>query len=217
MISGIIIIYSQLNYIKTKDLGFQKDQRLIVSVYSSGGFDHIPDFVDDVRKLAGVKEASNASKYAGNPALFSNSFFLHGQTDAESKGANFIIADEYFLRANGIKLVSGRDFNANDSAKVLINETFAKHLGLTPTTAIGTLVYDNQSRVEEIVGVIKDFNYGSLHKDVGGFLLWINNKHNGFWPHVIIHTSTSDYKDLLSKIESVSRYAGRAIFLWFPG
>ena len=65
---------------------------------------------------------------------------------------------------------------------------------------------------------MKDFNYGSLHKDVGGFLLWINNKQYGFWPHVIIHTSTSDYKDLLSKIESVWRknMPGRAIFLWFP-
>lgn len=161
-------------------------------------------FMDDLRKLPGVKEASNASKYLGNQVLFNNNFLLKGQTEANGPAAaDFIIADEYFIKANGIQLISGRDFRPTDTAKVLINETFVKNLGLTPATAIGQQLHDNQNRIEEIIGVMKDFNYGSLHSDVRSFLLWINNKHNGYWPYITAHTNTSNYKGLLSKIEAL--------------
>jgi putative ABC transport system permease protein len=79
LITGITIIYSQLNFIKNKDLGFDKDQRLIFTFNSGESFEKIPSFMEDVRKLSGVKEVSNASKYISNPALFSNVFTLPGQ------------------------------------------------------------------------------------------------------------------------------------------
>ena len=66
--------------------------------------------MDDLRQVAGVKEVSNASKFLSNPALFSNVFTLPGQRQADAKPANFIVSDEFFVRANGIKLISGRDF-----------------------------------------------------------------------------------------------------------
>src|SRR4029077_9028464 len=147
LITGIIIIYSQLDYIKNKDLGFDKDQRLIFTFNSGKSFEKIPSFMDDIRKLSGVKEVSNASKYISNPALFSNVFTLPGQSQSEAKYAGFIISDEFFVKANGIRLISGRDFREDDSAKVLINETFVRKLGLTPGTAPGKRITDHQSRV----------------------------------------------------------------------
>ncbi len=203
LITTIIIIYSQLNFIKSKSLGFNKEQRLVLSLYSGEGFDKLPLFIDDVRKLAGVKMASNASKYLGTDILFNNNFLKPHESQSEGLNANFIIADEYFVRANGIQLISGRDFRPTDSAKVLVNETMVKKMGLTPTTAVGTLLHDNQNRIEEIVGVMKDFNYGSLHNDVSPFLLWINNKRFGYWPYITVYTSADDYKSLLSNMEAL--------------
>jgi len=203
LITGIVIIYSQLNFIKNKNLGFNKDQRIIFSLYAGDGFDKIPLFLDDLRKMSEVKEASDGSKYLGNELYFNNNFLLPGQSDATGQVADFVIADEYFIRANGIQLVSGRDFRAGDSAKVLINETMVKNYGLTPSKAIGTLLHDSQNRVEEIIGVMKDFNYGSLHKNVNNFLLWINSSSNGYWPHITAHTSTDNYKSMLARMEAL--------------
>jgi putative ABC transport system permease protein len=205
LITGIIIIYSQLSYIKNKDLGFDKDQRLIFTFNSGESFGKIPTFMDDIRKLSGVKEVSNASKYISNPALFSNVFTLPGHSQSEAKYAGFIVSDEFFVKANGIKLISGRDFREDDSAKVLINETFSRKMGLDPAKAPGTRIIDANSRTWEIVGVMKDFNYGSLHKDIESFMVWITHKENGYWANLTVHTTTNNYKELLGKIESVWR------------
>ncbi|HWB25326.1 MAG TPA: ABC transporter permease [Chitinophagaceae bacterium] len=205
LITIIVIMYSQLNFIKNKSLGFNKEQRLVLSLYSGEGFDRLPLFIDDVRKLAGVKMASNASKYLGTDILFNNNFLTPHENESQGTNANFIIADEYFVKTNGIQIITGRDFRPADSAKVLVNETMVKKMGLTPATAVGTLLHDSQDRVEEIIGVMKDFNYGSLHNDVGSFLLWINNKHNGYWPYITVCASTGDYKSLILNMEALWR------------
>jgi putative ABC transport system permease protein len=176
---------------------------LIFTFNSGESFEKIPSFMEDVRKLSGVKEVSNASKYISNPALFSNVFTLPGQSKSEAKYAGFIVSDEFFVKANGIKLISGRDFREDDSAKVLINETFSKKMGLDPAKASGVRIMDANDRTWEIVGVMKDFNYESLHKDVESFMVWITHKENGYWANLTVHTATNNYKELLGKIESV--------------
>lgn len=203
LITGIIIIYSQLRYMKSKDIGFDKDQRLIFSFNSGDSFGGIPSFMNDLRGLPEVKEVSNASKYLGSPNLFYNGFWLPAQNQNDSKSANFLIADEYFIQANGIRLLSGRNFRADDSAKVLINETYARNLGLDPMNIAGIHLHDSQSRDVEIIGVMKDFNFWSLHKNVENFLVWIRKKSDGYWPNIIVHTNTANYKTLLAKMEKI--------------
>ena len=203
LITGIVIIYSQLEYIKNKDLGFDKEQRLIFTFNTGESFKYISGFMDDLRQVAGVKEVSNSSKFLSNPALFSNVFTLPGQRHADAKPASFIVSDEFFVRANGIKLISGRDFRPDDSAKILVNETFMRTTGLSPLKAPGTKLTDGNSRVWTITGVMKDFNFGSLHKEVEPFMLWMNHKQDGLWANLTVHTATGNYKDLLTKIETV--------------
>jgi putative ABC transport system permease protein len=159
--------------------------------------------MEDLRKISGIKEVSDASKFLSNPALFSNVFTLPGQSRTEAKYANFIVSDEFFVKANGIQMISGRDFRSDDSAKILINETFARKMGIDPKKAAGLRLTDAQSRVWEIAGVMKDFNFGTLHKQVESFMLWINHKQDGLWANLTVHVTTSDYNKLLNKIGAV--------------
>jgi putative ABC transport system permease protein len=205
LITGLIVIYYQLNYIRNKDLGFDKDQRLLFTFNSSGSFDGLRPFMDDLRSLAGVKEVSNASKPLGTFYTFNNSWSLPGVDIAHSHNAEFVLADRYFVKANGIQVVSGRDFREGDSDRVLINETFARSLGLTPTTAPGVRLHDSQQRQVEVIGVMKDFNFWSLHQNVDGYLVWINNPRYGLWPTVIVHTNTDNYRQLLARIGQIWR------------
>lgn len=202
LIIGIIIIYSQLNYLKNKDLGFEKEQRLIFNFNTETGISQVPSFMNELKQIAGIRLVSNASKYLGNPLFYSNGFFLKGEKDSDSRNADFVITDENFVKTNGIQILSGRDFIATDSAKVLINESMMMKLGLNAQTAPGTLITDNQSRTEEIVGVMKDFHYSSLHKEVSNFLVWMRKPRDHIWPSIIASTSTDNYRQLLSKIEA---------------
>jgi len=205
LITGIIVIFQQMNYIRNKDLGFDKDQRLLFTFNSSGSFNGLSAFMDDLRSLAGVKEVSNSSKPLGTFYIFNNSWMLPGKTmgTGNQHNADYVFADRYFAKANGIKLVSGRDFREGDSDRVLINETFVRQLGLTPATAPGVRIHDSQQREVEIVGVMKDFNFWSLHRDLEGYMVWINNPRYGLWPTVIAHTSTDNYRNFLAKVEQI--------------
>jgi putative ABC transport system permease protein len=172
---------------------------------STGAMDGLRSFMDDLRSLAGVKEVSNASKPLGTFYTFNNSWSLPGKDIKDSRNAEFVLADRYFIKANGIKIVSGRDFREGDSDRVLINETFARELGLTPATAPGTRLHDSQDRNVEVGGVMKDFNFWSLHEKLDGYLVWINNPRYGLWTNVIAHTNTDNYRQLLAKVGQIWR------------
>ena len=205
LIIGIIVIYSQLNYIRNKDLGFDKDQRLVLSFQTQDAVNRVPALLADLRSLAGVKEACNSSAYLGGPGFFSNDFWLKGQRSEQGVNTAFLISDENFVPANGIRLVSGRNFRPTDSSRVLINETYARRLGLNPQTAPGVRLFDSQSREAEIVGIMKDFNYSKLDSKPGNFMIWMLKPRLDIWPVVIAHTETSDYKGFLDRIEALWR------------
>ncbi|MEJ0083587.1 MAG: FtsX-like permease family protein [Puia sp.] len=78
-------------------------------------------------------------------------------------------------------------------------------MGLDPAKAAGTRITDANARTWEIVGVMKDFNYGSLHNDIESFMVWITHKADGYWANLTVHTTTNNNKELLGKIESVWR------------
>ncbi|MGZ3766478.1 MAG: ABC transporter permease, partial [Mucilaginibacter sp.] len=113
--------------------------------------------------------------------------------------------DEHFVQANGIKIISGRDFRLNDSTRVLINETLAKRLGLNPQTAPGTRLYSQYNgpvSFVEVAGVMKDFNYNSLHGEVKPFML-VYDKNASDFDFIVVSTNSKNYKDLLGKIETI--------------
>ena len=203
LITGIIVIYSQLNYIKNKDLGFNKEQQLLFSLHTDEAVGKVPAFINDLRQVPGINVVSNASANLSTPVMFSNGFLLPGEDLSVAKNADYLITDEYFVKANGIHILNGRDFRAADSTKILINETFAKQLGLTTETAVGKTLHDSQARTAEIVGVMRDFNYSSLHNDVKGFALWMRQPHDDQWPEVIASTSSGNYAALLKNIETI--------------
>ncbi|HVX25247.1 MAG TPA: FtsX-like permease family protein [Parafilimonas sp.] len=206
LIAGIIIIYSQLNFIEHKDLGFDKSQKLVFNFHTDDSKSKIDAFAGDLRQLSEVKYVSKANNYLGHFVPNDNGFFLEGGSEATATDIQEIYTDEYFAKTTGIKLISGRDFHLYDSGKVLVNETVCKRLGLKPENAPGTKLYDytppNPVDYVEIAGVMKDFNYNSLHDEVKPFMLVYRPK-RGDISHVIVSVSSTDYKTLLSKIESI--------------
>ncbi|HWK05287.1 MAG TPA: ABC transporter permease [Puia sp.] len=208
LITGIIVIYSQLSYMENKDLGFEKEQRLIFTFHTDDTKSKMSSFSNDLRQLAEVKVVSKANNYPSHYVFSDFGVFLSGGNMATAPDAQNMTTDEYFVKATGIRLISGRDFRYHDSSKVLINETLAKRLGLKPEAAPGTRLYTQMSDrnptpvVYEIAGVMKDFNYNSLRTDIMPFMLEYGSG-GASMSHLIVSTDSRDYKSLLNKMQAI--------------
>jgi len=206
MITGIIIIYAQLSFIKSKDIGFDKNQKLVLNFYTNDAQRKMPALATDLKQLADVKYVTTSDNYLSQFVLHDHGVYPEGGAMATAIDAQNIACDEYFVKANGIKLVSGRDFAKGDSNKVLINQTLAKRLSLNPQTAQGAKLYSkfdaNPATFVTVVGVMKDFNYNSLKSDVKPFML-VYDGNMGDMSSMIVSVGSTDYHKLLGQIGAV--------------
>lgn len=205
LIAVIVVIYSQLNYMKTKDLGFDKDEKIVFSFYTDDAVEKMPAFSSDLRKLADVNAVSRAAKAPGEMLVYDMSLYKAGGNYAAAVNASFQQADEYFLKATGIKLIAGRDFRQSDSSGIIINETLAKQLGLPLDKAPGTTVYsqyNGETVSYEIAGVIKDYNFSSLHENIKPELLMYTPRGGR---ELIVSATSNNYKTLLANMQNIWR------------
>jgi putative ABC transport system permease protein len=205
LITSIIIIYSQLNYIKNKDLGFDKKQKLIFNFYTDATQKKMASLINDFKEMPEVQSVGMSNFSLGQFVEHDHGVYPPGGNMTTSIDAQNIATDEHFVKANGIQLVSGRDFRAGDSARVLINETLCRRLGLKPETALGLKITSEYKPeppvVREIVGVMKDFNYSSLHQEIKPLELDYQGDVN-YLDKITVSVNSDNYKSILAKMES---------------
>jgi putative ABC transport system permease protein len=205
LITGIIIIHSQLNFIKNKDLGFSRDQQLVFTFHLAETKAKMPLLAEQLRRLPGIGAVSLSSGVPAQEHYYDWGVYLSGGNQAEAVDQQNISSDEYSLRALGIHLVSGRDFHDQDSGSTLINETLSRRLGLDPAKAPGTRLFMGDmgdARPLTIVGVMKDFNYKSLRRSIDPFMV-IYNPHMDNIKQLIVRARTDDYQALLHQVAEV--------------
>lgn len=180
LIIGTIIIFRQLNFIQTKNLGFNKDQVLIINdAYVLKKNTEV--FKNEVIQLPGVISGT-LSAYLPVSQSSRNDNTYSKEAVMDSKNAlsmqTWSIDYDYF-KTIGIQLKKGRNFSKDfgtDSTGVIINESTEKLLGYDD--AIGKNIYsipnDNgKPVVYTIVGVAKNFNFESLHETVGPLMFML--------------------------------------------
>ena len=204
LITGIVVIYSQLSYIRHKDLGFEKSQKLIFNVYTVGV--NQKAIMEQMRQLPGVKAVTKSNSELGKPIIQDRKLFLPGGNLASSVDAMDMITDEYFARAAGLLLVSGRDFHAFDSSRVLINETLARRLGIDPMKAEGRKIFSQWDTYPletfEVAGVVKDFNTSSLHDRVNPTMIICDPNFHGSCS-VMVNCTSDNYKSLIGQLTAI--------------
>ncbi|MBS1521446.1 MAG: ABC transporter permease [Bacteroidetes bacterium] len=206
LITGIIIIYSQLNFIKNKDLGFDKNQKLVFKFYTDDQQKKMTGLGTDFQQLSEVKGVTMANNYLSHFVGRDHGVYLGDGSPTAAIDAQNMDTDDKFLKTNGIKLISGRDFHVKDSLKTLINETLCKRLGLDPMKAPGTRLYsqylNGPVNYVDVVGVMKDFNYNSLHGDVRPFMLFYNSDPSAF-SYMTVSVNSDNYKSVLTKMQNI--------------
>lgn len=173
-----IIIYLQLEFLKTKELGF--DQNSIVSIAMRNEDLRFNGSIlkDEVLSIAGVKSASLSTSYPGK-GLNASSYFPEGTDEKDPWLIYSFNADEDFAgKTMHMTLLTGRDFIqgfSGDSNAVLINETLQKKIGWKDPLGkkIRPSYPENGTTPVEhvVIGVVADFHFQSLHETVDPIMI----------------------------------------------
>ncbi len=174
LIVGTIIITKQMSYVKNKQLGYNKEQTLIIPIDNGDIYNNLNSFKTELQNQTAVQSVSAMS---GEPGGFFDGQTFNVEGHSEIWNANTEFADFEFVKTLGLKIIAGRDFSSqfptDTTSAVLINKTAAARLGWTPQQAIGkwiqNTVADNTKR--RIIGVVDDFYFQSLKQQVNGLVI----------------------------------------------
>jgi len=175
LIISVTIVMNQMNYLKTTDLGFNKEQSMIIRL----------DNNDVGAKKAQLKAAlernpavASVSLMSGEPGGFHDGYGFEAEgKPGEKMLLNTEFTDFEYAKTLGLKFVAGRDFSAQfptDTLQaVIVNRSAAAKMGYTPEQAIGKWVKNitRDSLRRSIVGVVEDFHYMSMKEQIGCLII----------------------------------------------
>jgi putative ABC transport system permease protein len=175
LIIGTVVIYNQMHFILNRDLGYKKDQVLLIQ--GANTLDkEVQRFKTELAKLPQVSSVS-ISDYLPVKGTKRNGteFYKEGKMVVDpGVGSQFWAVDSDYIRTLGMKLVAGRNFNpalASDSQAVIINQTMAAKLNLKDP--IGKRI--TNGNVYQVIGVVEDFNFESMHDHIEGLGMYLSN------------------------------------------
>jgi putative ABC transport system permease protein len=204
LIVGTLVVFQQLKFIQGKDLGYTKDQVLVIDdVYATGN--QAKSFKEDVLQLGQVENAT-LSGFLPTPSNRSDSsYFVDGVIDQDNAVQLQQWKVDYdYIKTLDLEILAGRDFDRNkrtDSLGMIINEAAVATLGVAPEKALGMRVsadvgVDNP-RFYTIIGVVKNFHFKSLRENVGALSLTIGNYSNA----MAVKLHAGDVANTIAKIE----------------
>lgn len=206
-------VAQQLRFIRTKDVGFQKEQVVVLPLNGESGLMHLSDLKEDFMQTNGVLSVTGSSNVPGERFGYYgiNVPSLDQVIDSTNKnekrktwlGVRMLCADHDFLSSFGFEIAQGRTFSfdiASDSNAFILNEAAIRKYQIY--NPIGKEVVFNyavkQPKKGKIIGVVKDFHYASFHSEVEPLMIQIFPP---FYRYVIIKIDSKNPKNLISEIE----------------
>jgi putative ABC transport system permease protein len=204
LIIGTIVIYNQLNYIRSREIGFNRDQVLVIhNAYLAG--DPVKTLRKELTQLTGVADAT----LSGDLPTVGGGYDQEGwfrTPSMDTKGAvvlTTLFVDEHYIPTLNMKIVKGRNFSHDfptDSTGIILNESAVQLLGWKDP--INQMFYrpgDSMKSVAyHVVGVVKDFNFSSMHDKVGPLVMNMGDNRGS----VAVHLRGGDITGPVNQIEA---------------
>jgi ABC-type antimicrobial peptide transport system permease subunit len=166
-IVGFLVIHKQIDYTQTKNLGYNRDNIVCFSRQGAMDSKDYPAFIAELRNIPGVVNATGMARSILKDIGIRSGFSWEGQAKSE-KEMSFpspqISHD--FIQTLGIELKEGRAFSAEfaeEKSKIIVNEAAVEMIGFNDP--IGKTIKYGEEEMQ-IIGVVKNFHYGSLHNPI---------------------------------------------------
>ena len=204
LIVGTLVVSNQLQFMQNKDLGYSKDQVLLVNNMNRLG-NQTDSFKEEVLQMSQVSNAS-LSGFVPTPSNRSDSsYFLEDKMEQESaiNMQGWRVDFDYISTLN-LNLISGRAFNPNsttDSTAIVINESALKVTGLDAESILGKRIFNGlgEENLTEftVIGVVKNFHFESMRNEVRPLSLQIGRSTD----NLIVKLEPGNFSSAISQIE----------------
>ncbi len=212
MIISTIVIGSQLNFIQTKDIGFEKDRLMVIDINSGNVRKQFATMKNEYAAIPGVEGVAVATRVPGEWKNIAEVYIYGGSSGeglTDSIKSYYMGFDSDMLNTYKLSLLDGRNFSSNDntdSTSVLLNEAAVKAFGLSkPVGAVIKLKTRQGVMNATVIGIIKDFNFQSLHRKIAPIVIGAYNNPIAYIDYFTLKVSG----DVESVIEAASKVHDR--------
>ncbi len=205
LVIGMLVIIGQMNYFKTKSLGFAKDAIINVAFPNdSVSLKKMGGLRNDLLQQPGVDKVSFSFASPSDNNGWTTHFYWNNSTKHSDFNADLKWADPNYFDLFKLQFVAGHAYPQSDTIRgYVINETLVKKLGLSsPQEAIGKHIqlWKERNTYAEIVGVVKDFNTSSLRHEIPPVIMAASNQN---YQTINIKLNTAHMSSTLAGIERI--------------
>jgi putative ABC transport system permease protein len=204
LIISVTVVMKQMHYVRNTDLGFNKEQSMIVRLDNGKIWNKKIEFKHELEADPAV---ASVSLMTGEPGGFHDTYGFEAESKpGEKLNLNTEFADFEYSKTLGLKLIAGRELSSKyptDSLmSVVINRAAASLLGYTPQQAVGKWIKNitGDSLHRTIVGVVEDYHYASMKQTIGPLVISPGSKDRRL---VMIKLHTTQLRTAIDRIKKI--------------
>lgn len=207
LIIATVVIEKQMKYLRNQDLGFDKQQQIIIPLRSETAKNAYPALKNEISRSKDVESIGASVYYPGIFNAEDNNFYRQGQDPSLAKRTRTNRIDDNFLQTLNIKLKAGRlfssKFTADTGRNIIINEKAVSEIGFASAEkSIGEKLlfqFRGETLDYTIVGVVKDFHFEDLQQPITPFAFTLNESPN--YNYLIVHGNGNNMKETIAAVE----------------
>jgi len=192
LIFGTIVINNQMDFVETKELGFNKEDVLIIPLRGSEVADKYEIIKNSLLQNSYVVSVSNTSDVIGESSFGTYPVLFEDVNEDNIPSMTVVSVDRDFINLMGIDLLEGRNFSntsgSDNNNSYILNEAAVKRIGWESPLNKEFMIRLNSSGYGpgNVIGVIKDFHFRSLHRKIEPLVL---NVRPEWYSHILIRTN----------------------------
>jgi putative ABC transport system permease protein len=205
LIISSLLIYRQMDYINSKNIGFNKDHIITFPLRSVGITKNLDAFKNALAANANITSISFTANLPGG-GDWGIPYQAEGKNQIDLPEARWLVVDQNFIPTYEMEIIVGRNFDKSiesDKNNYIINETEARELGWNNPISKKLSIDYFHRKWGDIIGVVKDFNYRSLHQRIEPLIMFIPP--DNWYSNASIKVKSTDLENTISYITNTWR------------
>jgi len=203
LIVATIIAVQQLNYMRSQNIGLDKDQVVAIPVRNYAAQLQLVPLIKELEKKSGVISVTGSSATPGEN-LANIVVLPEGVADDKMQTMSTLVLDFDFINTYKLNIASGRAFSKDfgeDSSAFMLNETAVKDLGWTNTNAIGKNFNWGLGKKGKVIGVVRDFHFNSLQSKIPAIVMHVLPVRVGWYGFISVRLKTQNASEVLNALQ----------------
>ncbi len=180
LIITTLVVYKQMSFIQNRELGFDKENLITIPTMNRRIADNLEAFREELMRNPGIGGTAFSGRLPGD-LYYGDTVFERNDTE-DQENLTYIFTGFDFIDLYDMEIIAGRDFSrdfgTDSTGAFILNESAVRRYGLTPEEAIGKELRDlsgmNDDKFHTITGVVKDFHFKSMHREIEGLVIWLS-------------------------------------------